>query len=292
MDTRIITRPDFDGVICAVLLKKALGDGIPVTWTQPSEVQSGSFPVRPGDVVANLPLTGKVALWFDHHVSNTTDIPYKGSYRLAPSAARVIFDYFPALMEPHHRELVHQADKIDSARLTLDEIRQPELYPYVLLSMTIPAEDPYCDLLVDLLGSRAIDEVMTDPLVRRRCDHAISANKAYEYHLIRHTRLQDHVSITDFRGLTPAPEGNRFLIYSLFPQACVNVKLYHEGPNAVIKLGHSILNACCRVNVGKLLSHYNGGGHHGAGAARFARDRAEAYIAEIIDVLMRNQPDE
>lgn len=296
MQTRIITRPDFDGVVCAVLLKNALGNATPVIWTQPNDVQRGNFTLRRGDVVANLPLSGQVALWFDHHVSNTTDIPYKGLFRLAPSAARLVFDYFRERFNQGHRELVDQADKIDSAQLTLDEILHPERYPYVLLSMTIfggrDSNDAYCDLLVHLLGTCAIDRVKADPTVRQRCNEAIAANRAYESYLKQYTTVQDQISITDFRDLSPAPEGNRFLVYSLFPEACVNVKLYNDGPNTVIKLGHSILNRCCRVNVGKLLSRYNGGGHRGAGASRFERSRARRYIDEIIDVLRRNQSNE
>jgi hypothetical protein len=296
MYARIVTRPDFDGVICAVLLKKALGESIPVAWTQPADVQGGIFTLHPQDVVANLPLTGKVGLWFDHHVSNTTDIPFTGAYCIAPSAARVVYDYFKERMEPSHRELVRQADKIDAAQLVLDEIIHPERYPYVLLSMTIPSgccsEDPYCDHLVHLLGRFGIDRVMADPIVERRCEDAVAANKTYESFLQRYTRLQDHVSITDFRSLTPSPDGNRFMIYALFPQTCVNVKLLHEGAHVAVKLGHSILNPCCRVNVGKLLSHYNGGGHRGAGAARLDKARAEGCIEEIIAILMRNQPNE
>ncbi|RJQ80125.1 MAG: exopolyphosphatase [Desulfobacteraceae bacterium] len=295
MQTRIITRPDFDGVACAVLLKRALGEATPVVWTQPNHIQSGQFKVQRNDVVANLPLSGEVALWFDHHVSNTTDIPYEGLFRIAPSAAHLVYDYFQDKMEARQRELVRQADKIDAAQLTLDEILHPEHNPYVLLSMTIfggrPSNDDYCDHLVDLLGTATIDQVMSDPLVRRRCEEAAAANKAYEAYLRRCTTLQGHVSITDFRDLAPVPDGNRFLVYSLFPEACVNAKLYHDGPQTVIKLGHSILNRCCRVNVGKLLSRYDGGGHRGAGAARFGKEEAGRCIDEIITVLMKNEPD-
>jgi hypothetical protein len=296
MHTRIVTRPDFDGVVCAVLLKHALGEATPIAWTQPSDVQRGNFVVHRWDVVANLPLSGEVALWFDHHVSNTTDIAYQGLFRLAPSAARLVYEYFQDKMEARHEELVQHADKIDAAQLTHDEILHPEQDPYVLLSMTIfggrPSNEAYCNLLVHLLGTADIELVMADPNVRQRCDETIAANKVYEAYLNRHTIQQGHISITDFRDLSPTPEGNRFLVYSLFPEACVNVKLYQDGPNTVIKLGHSILNRCCRVNVGKLLSRYNGGGHRGAGASRFEKSRAQRYIDEIIDVLIRNQPDE
>lgn len=294
MNARIITRPDFDGVVCAVLLKEVLGDEARVIWTQPNEIQRGKIKVTPDDVVANLPLAGDVALWFDHHVSNTTNYSYKGLFRIAPSAAGLVYEYFKEELTKRFLELVRQADKIDSAQLTLDEIQHPENYPYVLLSMTIftrqPSDEAYCNLLTVLLSTETIHQVLEDPMVRQRCDRAVAANREYEKYLKKHTVLHGHVSITDFRGITPAPDGNRFLVYSLFPRAVANVKLYEEGPHVAIKLGHSIVNRGCQVNVGKLLARYGGGGHAGAGACRIERGRLNTQIEDIINVLIRNQP--
>lgn len=295
MNTRIITRPDFDGVVCAVLLQVALGDGIPVVWVQPNEMQNGLIDLTPRDVVANLPLQSDAAFWFDHHVSNAPDhdFNYKGLYRIAPSAAGLVHSYFNDILRGRYVELVRQADRIDAACLTLDEILHPERYPYVLLSMTIVVREPadlvYCDRLVELLKAAPIEKVMDEPVVRQRCREAMALNRAYGACLEQHTVERGHVSITDLRGISPVPDGNRFLVYSLFPQSVVNVKLFHEADYTVVKLGHSILNRGCRVNVGQLLKRYGGGGHRGAGACRFERDKADTPINDIIDVLLRNQ---
>lgn len=294
MNTRIITRPDFDGVVCAALLKEALGANVPVIWVQPNEMQAGRVHVTPLDIIANLPLWGDAALWFDHHVSNMTDRDFKGLFRIAPSAAGLVHEYFNDKLDRRYLELVRQADRIDAAQLTLGEILYPERYPYILLSMTIliraPSDVDYCDRLVELLRAAPIEQVIADPLVQRRCAETVSNNRAYEACLERHTVLRGHVSITDLRGIAPVPDGNRFLVYALFPQAVVNVKLFHEGPQTVVKLGHSILNRGCRINVGKLLKSYGGGGHRGAGACRFENERADTQINEIVAVLMRNEP--
>lgn len=293
---RIITRPDFDGVVCAVLLKAVMGDAVPVLWAQPAEIQSATVQPTTRDVVANLPLAaGEVALWFDHHVSNMPQRNHAGLFRIAPSAAGLIYEYFQDRLAPRFDELVEQANKIDSAQLAHDEILHPENYPYVLLSMTIfnrrASDEAYCNLLVELLRTADMDQVLATPMVRQRCLDAIAANKAYEKYLNKYTSMRSQVSITDFRNLSPVPDGNRFLVYSLFPQAVVNVKLFYEGPHVAVKLGHSILNPGCRVNVGRLLARYSGGGHKGAGACRLAHDRAEAQIEEIIGVLIRNEDD-
>jgi hypothetical protein len=296
MNRRIITRPDFDGVVCAVLLKEVFGNTAPIVWTQPSEVQRGAFTVTAHDIVANLPLSGDVELWFDHHVSNQTDHPYEGIFRIAPSAAGLVYEYFKDKLHPRFDELVHQADKIDSAQLTLDEILHPENYPYVLLSMTVftrqDSDYSYCDLLVERLFKDTISDLLNHPIVRQRCDTAVANNKLYETLLKQYTSVTSKVSISDFRNLASIPDGNRFLVYCLFPEAVVNAKLYCDAPYVVVKLGHSIVNRGCNVNLGRLLSNYDGGGHKGAGACRLAPDQADMHIRDIINTLIENRPDE
>jgi hypothetical protein len=292
---RVVTRPDFDGVVCAVLLMDALSIEQPVLWAQPSDMQRGRVDIREGDVVANLPFHAKCSLWYDHHVSNQPHGPINGVFKIAPSAAGIIHETYREKLDRDYTELVHQTDRIDSADLTLDEILYPQHYPYVLLSMTISSHDPdethYYDHLVGLLRNRSLDRVMQDHEVEKRCQQVVEANVAYVHALKKHTQLVDHVSVTDFRDLDPVPDGNRFLVYSLFPDCMVNVKiLYYENDQASIKVGHSILNRGCHVNVGQMLSAFEGGGHHGAGACRFAREKAADYLDRIIKILQKNEP--
>lgn len=296
MMQRIITRPDFDGIVCAVLLKEALGRDIQVCWIQPNEMQNGQIKVLPGDIIANLPIAGECALWFDHHVSNKIERPYKGLYRVAPSAAGLVYEYFKESLSPRFDTLVANTDKIDDAQLNNDEILYPECYPYILLSMTVPAGrsdgNAFYDHLVELLRTRNIDDVLADPQVNHRCEQVIAENRVYENHLKSHTRILDAVSITDFRDLHPVPNGNRFLVYSLFPETVVNMKIFHENNQTAIKIGHSIINRNCRVNVGCLLANYGGGGHRGAGACRLDNAQAEEKISVILQILLENRPDE
>jgi hypothetical protein len=296
MKNRIITRPDFDGIVCAVLLREALGQDWPICWAQPNDVQNGRIHVSSGDIIANLPLSGECALWFDHHISNEMQRPYKGLYRVAPSAAGLIYEYFNAALSPRFDALVAQADKIDDAQLNLDEILHPERYPYILVSMAIPTGssggEEFWHHLVELLRTAGIEQVLKDPQVKQRCDRVVAENKAYETHLQRHTRVQQAVSITDFRNLDPVPNGNRFLVYSLFPETFANMKIFYEKDKTAIKIGHSIINRNCRVNVGGLLAKYGGGGHRGAGACRLDNTLADKKISAILQILIDNRPAE
>ncbi|MGD8368938.1 MAG: exopolyphosphatase [Desulfobacterales bacterium] len=295
---RIITRPDFDGVVCAVLLKDALGIQAPVYWVEPAEMQKGQASVNAGDVIANLPYDSRCSLWFDHHFTNRVEEKIPGSFALTPSAARVIFDFYAGRFSRDFSGLVDQTDRIDSADLTEDEVLYPERFPHVLLSMTVknPDREPaYWNLLVGLLLTRTVEEAMEEPEVKKRCRNAVEQNRRYRKLLEAHTEVRGQVSITDFRSFEKTPVGNRFLVFSLFPEAVVNVKIHcHDlqRDKVVLHLGHSIFNRNCRVNVGLLLSHFEGGGHRGAGAATFHRNKAEHYIPNIISALEKNEPNE
>jgi hypothetical protein len=295
MIDRIITRPDFDGIVCAALLREALEPDLPIYWTQPDMVQNGRIQVTPGDIIANLPFYDGCALWFDHHITNVIQRPYEGLYRVAPSAARLIHEYFHVDLSPRFDTLVAQTDKIDSAQLTLDEILHPERYPCILVSMTISTgsgnDKTFWNHLVELLRTSEIEQVMKDPWIQQHCHRVVAENKVYETHLKRRTRVQQGVSITDFRELDPVPNGNRFLVYSLFPETFVNMKIFYEKGRTAVKIGHSIVNNNCKVNVGGLLARHGGGGHRGAGACRLNNAHADRIISEILQILIDNRPD-
>ncbi len=292
---RIVTRADFDSVVCAVLLYEALDIQAPVKWVEPSEIQKGMVDIHEGDIVANLPYAPNCSLWFDHHFSNQGKQPFTGAFRMAPSAAGIIFDYYRGRFLRDYTELVQAADKIDSADLTHEEVLYPERHPYILLSMTISsqnkADETYWNHLIDLLRIHPIQEVMEDKTVKTRCDEVIRENIAYQSFLKDHTRCIGHVAITDFRALTPPPAGNRFLVYSLFPECSVQVKIRldaNQSGMVMVSVGHSIFNRTCKVNVGQLLAEFEGGGHRAAGACRFHTSKAAQYIPKILNALLKN----
>ena len=299
MHMRIITRPDFDGVVCASLLYEAEHIEGPVKWVEPNEMQKGMVDVREGDIIANLPFDERCTLWFDHHHTNKIDRPFKGSFKIAPSAAGVIYEYYKDRFDRDYSELVKETDKIDSANLSLDEVLHPEKYSYVLLSMTVLGRDdydePYWNMLVELLRKYDINEVLHSPEVEKRCKAVVEQNKLFKEILKKHTKLIQHVSVTDFRSFDKTPTGNRFLVYSLFPESVVSVKIRHHNDDkekVSVSVGHSIFNRNCHVNVGHMLSKFEGGGHRGAGSCTFHASKAKAYIDQILDILVRNETDD
>lgn len=294
---RIVTRADFDGIVCAVLLKAAEGPALPILWADPGDMQRGLVAVQSGDIVANLPFDPRCALWFDHHISNKPEKPFRGLFEMAPSAAGLIHRHYRDRFKVDFSELVHQTDRIDSADLTQEEVLYPERFPHVLLSMTIanrdPQDEPYWNRLVDLLLRDPMADVMQNPEVQARCAQVEEENRAYRSLLQRHTTVLQGVAITDFRPLARNPRGNRFLVYSLYPQAFVQMKIHYDDYDRgtlIVSLGHSIFNRTCQVNVGLLLQHFEGGGHPGAGSCRFKTTLADVYLPQITAALIRNAP--
>lgn len=295
---RIVTRPDFDGIICAVLLYQTENIDTDIYWVEPSEIQSRKACITKGDILANLPYSPDCSLWFDHHISNKPKEVFNGAFDIAPSAARVVYTYYQNLGKLDHQfdELIFHTDIIDAADLNQDQVTYPEKYPYILLSMTIRNQAykdiPYWNKLVQLLMKTNIAHILEDPEVKERCNRVIEENIAYKTYLLKYTTIHHHISITDFRSLDTVPGGNRFLTYSLFPESIASVKIRFDGPEqkqVLLSIGHSIFNRHCHVNIGNLLARFGGGGHAGAGGCSLKAEIADNAIEQILEILFQNK---
>jgi len=295
---RIVTRPDFDGIVCAVLLYETENITEPIFWIEPGDIQRGSADIKKGDILANLPCDKRGSLWFDHHVSNKLEKNPPGAFKVAPSAAGVIYEYYQSIGKLNNEfdELIKETDIIDSADLSRDMVLFPEKYPYLMLSMTVKnrdADDPgYWNRLVTLLRKKSIQEVLEDPEVEKRCKNLIEENKKFEKLLVSHTEMHKNISVTDFRDMEKAPSGNRFLVYSLFPDAMASMRIRYDHKNkntVLLSIGRSIFNDNFKINIGQMLSKYGGGGHFGAGGCSMDAESAEKNIPEILETMKANR---
>ncbi|MCP4131227.1 MAG: exopolyphosphatase [bacterium] len=296
---RIVTRPDFDGIVCAVLLRNVLDITEPIFWVEPYEIKERSHEIGEGDIVANLPYVENCSLWFDHHHTNQinqTERPFAGAFKIAPSAAGVIYEYYHTDFSRDFRELVTRTDKIDSGDISIEEVLHPENYPYILLSTTISGskkeDEYYWNKIVDLLGREPIETILTESEVCQRYTAELEQDKQYAEHLKKHTSIKNNIGITDFRDLEVEPKGNRFLIYSLYPDIYTDVKIRFKKDNrekVIVSLGQSIFNRQSKVHLGAVAAKYGGGGHFGAGSCAFHIDEADEKIPEILAVLYKNK---
>lgn len=295
---RIVTRPDFDGIVCAVFIEEAENITEPVLWIEPGDVQQGTAEIKFGDIMANLPYDERCSVWFDHHISNVPFSKVEGAFKIAPSAAGIVYEYYKTkkLLKKNFDELVEQTDIIDAADLTKDQVLNPQDYPYILLSMTVKNKDesdpPYWEKLVSLLRNMSIDDIFKDEEVKRRADNIIKENIAFEKYLKENTEIHGNISVTDFRAFDKSPSGNRFLTYHLFPETIVSItirKKYENKNQILVSVGKSIFNNKSNVNIGKLLSGYNGGGHDGAGGCTLDIATADKDIEKIIKIMKEDR---
>lgn len=296
---RLVTRPDLDGLTCAVLLSQCEAiDSIELL--HPQDVSDRRIAIGPSDVLANLPYHPSCGMWFDNHLlTDAKAMPatgFRGRYGKAPSAARLVYEHYlpghPALSR--HEALVAETDRLDSAQLTMDDVLSPS--GYVLVGLTLDSRTglgsprEYFGLLVAAVRDRPVEEVVELPEVRARAARMREQDRAFREALLAHSRPDANVVVTDLRPLDPIPVGNRFLVFTLFPKANVGVRVeWGPGREKVsVSAGKSIFNRTSRANLGVLMSLHGGGGHVGAGACQLAPATAEAHLAEIVETLKRS----
>jgi len=265
----------------------------------PQDITDKREMIRSGDIIVNLPYHPSCSLWFDHHQHTATyqEPPdgFKGAYGYAPSAARLVYEYYGGKDKmPQLEELVAETDRMDSANLTRENIVNPQ--GYILLGFTIDSrtgigdfEEYFTTLHRLLRDNTPVDELLSHPDVAKRCQKILDNDASFKEALREHSRVDGNVVITDFRNLDAIPIGNRFLVYALFPEVNVSVRI-HWGPRrefAVAVIGHSILNRTCKTSVGELAARYGGGGHRGAGSIPLLPDVMDQHLEEIIDELKR-----
>ena len=295
---RLVTRADLDGLTSAVLISSMEElDGIELC--HPQDITDKRIEITSNDTLANLPYHPSCGRWFDHHeLTESNEKPpesFDGRWGLAPSAARLVFEYYGEEKLARFSELVAETDRLDSATLNLSDIVNPQRY--VLLGYTIDSRTglgafrEYFMRLLDLLKEKSIEEILATPDVNEKVARVLSENAKYQKLVERTSRLDGNVVFTDLRNEPgPYPAGNRFLIYTLFPECNVSLRV-HWGPErkfVVAAMGHNILNRNCQTNIGELCSRYGGGGHRGAGTTPLSPETADADIKEILGVLKAN----
>jgi len=286
---RLITRADFDGIASGVLIT-AQESIDRFLFVEPKFMQDGEVKVAADDIIANLPYHPYCYLWFDHHFTNQIATPFRGNFRIAPSAARVVLEYYGQNALSNYATLVSETDRIDSGNLEMEDILRPR--NYVLLSFTIDPsireDESYWITLIHLLRDQPFASVMENPDVRKRCKQVLDDFKAYRTLLTRHSRQEGNIAITDFREVDFDGKMNRFLVYTLYPHTNVSVKLFNDKQRqgrTGISVGKNIFNQTSSINVGELLTQYGGGGHQGAGSCRVPNEKVDKVLPEIITAL-------
>jgi nanoRNase/pAp phosphatase (c-di-AMP/oligoRNAs hydrolase) len=300
---RLVTRSDFDGLVCAALLKE-LGMLDDILFVHPKDIQDGKVELSSRDITANLPYRPEVALSFDHHSSEDLRVSDDAGNRIAissaDSAARVIYDHFggadqfPRVSD----EMMEAVDRADAAKFSESEILDPR--GWILLSFLM---DPRTGLgrfrefgisnyelmleLIDLCLELSVDEMLDHPDVAERValyrEHADDAVDQIR----RCSTVHGHVVVLDLRDEEIIHPTNRFMVYALHPECTVSVHVLWglRRENTVLAVGRSIVDRSSCFDIGRLMLEHGGGGHEAAGTCQVANERAEDTVAEIVETI-------
>jgi nanoRNase/pAp phosphatase (c-di-AMP/oligoRNAs hydrolase) len=297
---RLVTRSDFDGLVCAVLLNslKLIDD---IKFVHPKDMQDGKIEIGPRDITTNLPYVAGAHLAFDHHLSETLRNSGERTNHIidakAPSAARVVYDHYGgAKAFPNiSPDMMAAVDQADSAQYSREDILNPK--DWVLLNYLMDARtglgrfrefriSNYA-LMMDLISycsDHGIQDILGLPDVKERVeiyfDHAERAREQ----ILRCSTVRGKLVVLDLRHEETIWATNRFMIYALFPQTSISIHVLWgvQKQNTVFATGKSILDRSSRTNVGELMLSYGGGGHQAAGTCQVDNDRAAAVLNELI----------
>jgi nanoRNase/pAp phosphatase (c-di-AMP/oligoRNAs hydrolase) len=297
---KLFTRSDFDGLACGALLSYL---GLIDDWrfVHPKDIQDGLVEATDNDILANIPYIKGCKLWFDHHSSESERLG-KGAYfegvsKPAPSCARVVYEYYGGDAKlGKFAEMIHYVDKVDSGDLSKDEIQDPK--GWVLLGFIM---DPRTglgrfrnftvsnyDLMTNLAkacAEKSIYDILEMPDVKERLDFYFQQKDLFIEMVKSHAEVIDNVIKVDLRDVETIYAGNRFILYTLYPEQNISVWVVdgRNKSNVAITVGYSIINRTSTVDVGSILLYYGGGGHKQVGTCQVSYDDANKIIAEILE---------
>lgn len=301
---RLVTRSDFDGLACAVLLvEKGIVDSY--QFVHPKDIQDGKIEVDDNDVLANVPYIPGCKMWFDHHISEnerleSVELKYEGLSKQAPSAAQLIWEYYGGQDGFHKRflPLIAAVNKTDSGDLTKDEILTPE--GWILLSFIMDARTGLgrfrdyrisnYQLMEDMINycrELSVEEIINIPDVQERITRYFDQQDLFVKMIKQNSRIEQNVIITDLKAEETIFSGNRFIVYALYPDQNVDIRIMwgRDQQNVVFACGHSVLNRTCKTNIGNLMLQHGGGGHQMVGTCQVPSDTWQDSLDSVIDKL-------
>ncbi|MBC8269226.1 MAG: exopolyphosphatase [Rhodospirillaceae bacterium] len=296
---RLVTRSDFDGLVCAVLFKEM--DMIDeIKFVHPKDMQDGTILVSENDITTNLPYVKGVHLAFDHHSSETVRLDGSADNCIidadAPSAARVVYNYYGKEKLPGiSDEMMDAVDKSDSAQFSIDEILEPT--GWVLLNYIMDARTGlgrYRDFsvsnyqlmmqLIDYCRGHTVEEILNLPDVKERVDMYMEHLEPAKEQIRRCTKVQGNLATLDLRYEETIYATNRFILYALFPDTNISIHAIWglNRLNTVYAVGKSIVNRTSNTNIGELMLTYGGGGHDNAGTCQVDNEEADRVLEELV----------
>ncbi|MEM9217903.1 MAG: exopolyphosphatase [Cyanobacteria bacterium P01_F01_bin.150] len=301
---RLVTRSDFDGLVCAMLLTE-MGMINDIKFVHPKDMQDGKIPISERDITTNLPYAPGVHLAFDHHQSETVRVSDQPNNHIidpeAPSAARVVYNYFGGRdrFPDISTEMMAAVDKADSAQFEKDDVLNPQ--GWTLLNFLMDSRTGlgrFRDFrisnyhlmmtLIDHCREHSIEEILALPDVKERAALYLEQHELFKEQLRRCSSVHQNLVVLDLRDEDIIYAGNRFMIYALFPECNISMHVLWglKRQNTVFAIGKSIFNRTSNTDIGDLALKYQGGGHTNAGTCQVINDAAETVKQALIKTIM------
>jgi len=298
---RLVTRSDFDGLVCAVLLKELdiIND---IKFVHPKDMQDGRIDIGPRDITTNLPYVPGAHLIFDHHASETLrNFEVNGDDYIidsqAPSAARVVYEYYGGAATFHQipTELIEAVDQADSAQYSIEEVLNPTRW--TLLNFLMDSRTGLGRFrsfrisnynlmmqLIDYCRNHTIEEILALPDVEERVGLYFEQETKFKHQLLRCSQIYQNLVVLDLREEEAIHVGNRFMLYALFPNCNISIHALwgRQQQNTVFAVGKSIFKRTSRTNIGDLMLEFGGGGHINAGTCQVDNKLAQPTLANLI----------
>ena len=288
---RLYTHTDLDGIFSAVLLS-VVEEVDEIRFVDPGTVQAGKIPFNKYDIISDLPFDRRAGLWFDHHESSrpSAERKFNGAWKLAPSAARVIYDHYDNPYLEKYKAALEQVDKIDSGNVPIEQAREPT--GWFLLSNTLETnaekkeDDDYRRHVIELIRKNPdVDKILRDEWVAERVENVKGGLEKFKKMLLENTKMIGKVAFSDMRNAVEFPRGNNYLIYSLFPSAVTSVRIMpldEDRDSVKISVGHNIYGKKSTFDVGAEMKKLGGGGHKPVGGASVKKEEADEIVKRII----------
>ncbi len=303
---RLVTRSDFDGLVCAVLFKELdmIDD---IKFVHPKDMQDGTILISGNDITTNLPYVEGVHLAFDHHSSEATRVEERPENYIieahAPSAARVVYDYyggkekFPRIGD----DMMEAVDKGDAAQYNREEIVNPDGWAFMNYLMDSRtglgrfrefrvSNYQLMMQLIDYCREHSIEEILKLPDVEERVKLYRDHEQQFADQIKRCSTVHGNLIVLDLRNEDPIYAGNRFMIYAMYPDCNISIHILWglNKLNTVFATGKSILDRSSKTDIGELMLKYGGGGHVAAGTCQVENEDSERVLQELIEAINKD----
>lgn len=297
---RLVTRCDFDGLACAMILKICNIIENDILFIHPKDIEENRVHITENDILTGLPYCVAANLCFDYRNTGFNTYTRKNFiFDLnQKSTARVVYNYYKNLgydLSKITEDLLIAVDKYNSADFTEEEILHPR--NWILLNFILDSKtglNRFCDFeesnhdfvleLIDYCLTNNIDTVVKLPNLQDRINLYFSQSLNIKHQLNHITKMYGDVAVVDLRNEDIIYAGNRFIVYAMFPQAKISIHISWDSKKEFlnIAIGKSIFDKSSSVNIGSICEKYGGGGHNNAGTCQIGSENADEIISAII----------